>query len=178
MNFFILKNNMATLLCCFKVYTLLRSHLWIETGVTNRKRTIQVTMVDFFGPCDLKIWRMTSKKIGHLFYTTLRFAYYFVAICGFKLELQAKIIPFSAHVTLKFDGWHRKNRALLCHCKLCVLLHSHMWIQTGVTPQKRPNWGKIRFDLCDLDLWPLTLNVHMDMTFINGNNSWLLKISW
>ena len=32
---------------------------------------------------------------------------------------------------------------------------SHVWIQIGVTVRKRPNWGKICFDLCDL--WPWTL---------------------
>ena len=30
-------------------------------------------------------------------------------------------------------------------------------------------WGQ---DLCDLDLWPLTLTFCMDITFVNGNNSW------
>ena len=40
------------------------------------------------------------------------------------------------------------------------------------------NWGyssetvKLGFDLCDLDLWPLTLTFCMDVTSDIGNNSW------
>ena len=32
--------------------------------------------------------------------------------------------------------------------------------------------GKLGFDLCDLDLWPLTLTFCMDLTLVIGNNSW------
>ena len=31
---------------------------------------------------------------------------------------------------------------------------------------------KMYFDLCDLDFWSLILNFSMDITFVNGNNSW------
>ena len=65
-------------------------------------------------------------------------------------------------MTLKY------NRTLiLCHFKLCVLFHSHLSIETGVTTQKRPYRGKICFDLCDLDLeiWPWLLHGHR---FVNG----------
>ena len=49
----------------------------------------------------------------------------------------------------------KDNRApLLSYFKLCASFRSHLCIQTGVTVRKRPNWGKICFDLCDLDLWP------------------------
>ena len=61
---------------------------------------------------------------------------------------------------------------LLCYFKLCVSFHSHWWIQTRVIIPKRPNWGKFCFDLCELDLWPLILTVCMDITWVNGNNSW------
>ena len=53
---------------------------------------------------------------------------------------------------------------LLCYFKLCASFRSHLWIQTGVTVRKRPNCGKIGFDLCDLDLWPLTLTFCMDIS--------------
>ena len=37
------------------------------------------------------------------------------------------------------------NRVLLLCCfKLCATFHSHRWIQTGVTVQKRPIW--VKFD--------------------------------
>ena len=66
----------------------------------------------------------------------------------------------------------KHNRApLLCHIKLCASFHSHQGIQTRVTVRKHPNWGKICFDLYDLDLWPLTLTFHIKIIFLNGNNS-------
>ena len=43
----------------------------------------------FFSPCDLEIWWMTPKTVGHLFYDTLSFLHHFVAIGEFKLELQS-----------------------------------------------------------------------------------------
>ena len=42
-----LKNNRAPLLCYFKLYASFRSHRWIQTGVTVRKRPIWVKFVDF-----------------------------------------------------------------------------------------------------------------------------------
>ena len=63
----------------------------------------------------------------------------------------------------------KNNRApLLCCFQLCALFHCHMWIQTGVRVRKA-KWG---VDLCDLDLWPLTLTLCMNITFVHGNNSW------
>ena len=35
-----------------------------------------------------------------------------------------------------------------------------------------PETAKWGHDLCDLDLWPLTLTFLMDITFVIGNNSW------
>ena len=32
--------------------------------------------------------------------------------------------------------------------------------------------GKLGCDLCDLDLWPLTLTFRMDLTLVIGKNSW------
>ena len=34
-----------------------------------------------------------------------------------------------------------------------------------------PETAKLGFDLCDLDLWPLTLAFCMDITFVNDDNS-------
>ena len=92
-----------------------------------------------------------------------------------------------------------KRAFLLCYFKLSASFHSYLWIQTWATVQKRPiwvkignflsrvtlkfdewpwkpwecpNWGKICFELSDLDLWLLTLTFCMDITFVNGNNSW------
>ena len=52
----------------------------------------------------------------------------------------------------------KNNRApLLCYLKLCASFGSHWWIQTGVAVRNTKIEGKICFDLCDPDLWPLTL---------------------
>ena len=39
--------------------------------------------------------------------------------------------------------------------------------------RKCPNWSKTCFDLCDPDLWPLTLTFGMDITFVNGYYVWI-----
>ena len=57
-----LKNNRACLLCYFKLCASFRTHWWIRTGVTVRKRPIWVKFDDFLAPCDLEIWRMTLKN--------------------------------------------------------------------------------------------------------------------
>ena len=56
---------------------------------------------------------------------------------------------------------------LLGIIKLYASFHHHMWIQTGVAVQKG-----LGCDLCDLDLWPLTLAFCMDLTLVLGDNSW------
>ena len=42
-----------------------------------------------------------------------------------------------------------------------------MWIQTD-----SPETVKLGRDLCDLDIWPLTLTFCMDLTLVPSNNSW------
>ena len=65
----------------------------------------------------------------------------------------------------------KTNRApFLCYLNLCALFRSRLWIQTGDTARKSPNWGKTCFDHCDLHLWPLTPTFGVDITFVNGNN--------
>ena len=109
------KNNMAPLLCYFKLCGHFVAIEEIKTGV----KLGQIRR--FLAPCDLEIWRMTLKN----------------------------------------------NRApLLSNIKLYVSFHHHMWIQTGVTVRK-----KLGCDLCDLDLWPLTLTFCMEVTLVLGDNS-------
>ena len=48
----------------------------------------------------------------------------------------------------------KNNRTpLLSNIKLCVSFHHHMWIQTGVTVQKRLSWVLTSVTLT-FDLWP------------------------
>ena len=83
------KNNRAPLLCNFKLCAAFRSHWWIQTGVTVRKRPIWVKLDDFFSRVTQKFYGWPWKTIGHLFYATSSFVHHFVPIGEFKLELQS-----------------------------------------------------------------------------------------
>ena len=61
-----LKNNRAPLLCYFKLCASFRSHWWIQSGVTVRKRPIWVKFDDFFSRVTLKFDGWPWKTIGHL----------------------------------------------------------------------------------------------------------------
>ena len=226
-----LKNNRAPLQCFFKLCASFGSHLWIQTGVTVRKRLIWVKIDDFFSCVTLKFdvwpWKTIGhlfyiassfvhhfiiigefklelqfgnaqfgskstlflavwprnfdlwhwKTIGHLFYATSSFAYHVVAIGEFKLELQSGSAQsgwnstiFFSHVTLKFDGWPWKTRGYLSkqHQAVCIISSSYVNSNWSYSPET----VKLGFDLCDLDLWLLTLTFCMDLTLVIGNNSW------
>ena len=67
----------APFLCPFKLCALFRSHMWIQTGVTDRKRSIRVKIVNFLAHVTLKFDGWPLKTIGHLLYATM---HQFVAI--------------------------------------------------------------------------------------------------
>ena len=84
-----LQNNRAPLLCYFKLCASFRSHWWIQTSITVRKRPIWVKFDDFWSRVTLKFDGWPCKTIGHLFYATSSFVHHFVAIGEFKLQLQS-----------------------------------------------------------------------------------------
>ena len=109
-----LENNRAPLLCYFKVCASFRSHWWIQTRVTVRKRPIGVKIGYLLCRVTLKLdgwsWKKTWKIIGYLFYATSSFVHRLIAMGQFKLKLQsgstqtgAKFVLVS--VTLTFDLW-------------------------------------------------------------------------
>ena len=94
----------------------------------------------------LKFDGWSWQTIGHLFYTTSSFVHHFKAMGEFKLELHFGNAQFGQNrqffvpcdleicwMTLKIY-----RAPLLCCIKLCASFHSHQWIETGVTVQKRP----------------------------------------
>ena len=99
------KNNRAPLLCYFKLFASFRSHWWIQTGVTVRKRLIWVKIDAFFSRVTLKFDGWPSKTIGHLFYATSSFVHHFVAIGEFKLELQSGNAQSGSNSTLFRAVW-------------------------------------------------------------------------
>ena len=117
----------------------------------------------FFSPCDLEIWWMTSKIIGHLSYITSSFVHHLKPLGEFKLELLSGNAQNQQYFVLSDleIRWMtlKNNRApLLCYIKLCVSFQSHRWIQTKVTVQKRPIRVKISNFLSHMTLkfdgWP------------------------
>ena len=95
-----LKNFRAPLLCYFKLCASFRSHWWIQTGVTARKRPIWVNSTIFFSRVNLQFNIWPWKTIGHLFYSTSSFVHQFVAIGEFKLELQSGNAQFGSNSTI------------------------------------------------------------------------------
>ena len=100
-----LKNNRAPVLCYFKLNASFRSHRWIQTGVTVRKRPIWVKIDDFLSRVTLKFDVWPWKTIGHLFYATSSFVHHFVAIGDFKLELQSGNAQFGSNLTIFRAVW-------------------------------------------------------------------------
>ena len=170
-----LQNNRAPLLCYFKLCASFRSHWWIQTWVTVRKRPIWVKFDIFWSRATLKFDKWPCKTIGHLSIATSSFVHHFVAIGEFKLELQSgnaqsgsnwmiirAVQPLIWWMTLQ------NNRApLLCYFKLCASFRSHWWIQTWVTVRKRPIW--VKFDIfwsratLKFDKWPCKTIGHLSI---------------
>ena len=97
-----LKNNRAPLLCPFKLSASFHSHLWIQNGVTVRKRSIWVKMGNFWSRVTLEFDGWPSKTIGHLFYAISSFVHHLIAIGEFKMELQSGNAKFGSKSTIFF----------------------------------------------------------------------------
>ena len=62
-----LNSNEAPFLCYFKLCASFRSHWWIQTGVTVRKRPIWVKINNFLSHVTFKLAGWPWKTIGHFF---------------------------------------------------------------------------------------------------------------
>ena len=93
----ILKNNRIPLLFYIKLCASFWSHRCIQNWVTVWKRPICVKIGDILSCVTLKFDGWPWKTTGLLVYTTSRFMHHFIAISGFKLELQ----PGNAQVESK-----------------------------------------------------------------------------
>ena len=106
-----------------------------------------------FSPCDLEIWWMTPKIMGHVFYTASSFVHHLKSISEFALELQSRNAQCGSNSMIFLAVWpcnltydlEKNNRAPLLYCfKLCASFRSHWWIRTGVSVRKRSIW--VKFD--------------------------------
>ena len=125
-----LKNNRAPLLCYFKLCSSFRSHWWIQTGVTVRKRPIWVKIDNFFSRVTLQFDIWLWKTIGHLFYATSSFVHHFVAIGEFKLKLQSGNTQFGSKSAIFCPVWpwnlmdnlgKQKGTSSILHQALCII---------------------------------------------------------
>ena len=141
-----LKNNRAPLVYYIKLCESFRSHLWIQTWVTDWKRSIHVKICDFLSCVTLKFDIWPWKTIGHFFYAISSFVHHVIAINESKLELQfgSKSAIFCPVWPWNLTDDTKKTIRHIIHAtsKLCVSFHSHWWIQTGVTVWKCPIWVK------------------------------------
>ena len=165
-----LKNNRAPLLCHIKLCASFQSYWWIQTGVTIWKRLICVKIGNFFVFCDLEIWWMTLKNNRAPLLCNIKPCASFCShrwiqtgIIVRKCPIWVKIYCF---VPCDLKIWWmtlKNNRApLLCRIKHCASFHSQWLIQIGFITRKRLNWV----------LTSVTLTFCMDITSVNGNNSW------
>ena len=110
------KNNRTPLVCYFKLCAAFRSHWWIQTGVTVRKRPIWVKINDFFSRVTLKFdgWPLKNNKAPLLCYFKLCAAFpshwwIQTGVTVRKRPIWVKSTIFFSRVTLKFDGWPSKT---------------------------------------------------------------------
>ena len=98
-----LKNNRTPVLCYFKLCALFRSHWWIQTGVTVRKRLIWVKIDDFYSRVTLKFDGWPWKTTGHLIKLYASFHHRLWIQTGITVRKRLSWVVTS--VTLTLDVW-------------------------------------------------------------------------
>ena len=110
----------------------------------------------FIIPCDLEIWRMTSKNNRAPLLCCFKLCPSFhshwwiqTKVTVRKLSIRVKIGDLLSCVTLKFDGWPWKNSRAPFRSNI----KHYASFQTGVTVLKRLN-GVMTSVTLTFDLWP------------------------
>ena len=160
-----LKNNGAPLLSNIKLYASFHHHMWIQTGVTVRKRLswvmTSVTLTFDLWPWPFAWTSLLSFVISPENFVMIRWEEHSEkGVTDRRTDRQTdrKRCSYSCLVAAKNNKAH-----LLYYIKLCVSFLIHQWIQTGVTVQKRPIWVKLDdFFSCgtfQFDVWPWTRQI-------------------
>ena len=162
-----IEKQYGPLLCYVKLSASFHGHLWIQNGVTVRKRSIWVKIGDIFVPCDLEMWRMTLKNNrAPLLCYSKRYASFDShlwiqnGVTVRKRQIWVKIGDVLSCVTLKFDGWPWKTTGHLFYAISSFALHfiAIREFKNGVTVRKRQIWVKIgdflSYVTLTFDLWP------------------------
>ena len=178
-----LAKKWAPVVCRFKLCASFHSHRWIRTKVTVRKRSIRVEIGDFFSRVTLKFYGWHWKTIGHLFFATSSFVHHFVAIGDSNWSYSLETPNFGSKSTMflpcDLEIWRmplkkqtkKQGTYLKQHQALCIISSSYVYSIWSYSPQT----AKLGYDLCDLDLWHMTLTFCIDIAFVFGNNSWRIR---
>ena len=160
------KNNRAPLWYNVKLCASFQIHLWIQTRVTVWKWSICVKISNFFVPCDLEIWWMTSKNHRAIFLCYIKLCASFQSHRWFKTGVTVRkcsirviIGDFLSRVTLKFNGWPWKIIGHLFYVVLSFVHHiiDIRWFKIKLQFGNNPIWAEIidfsacvtlTFDLC------------------------------
>ena len=131
----------------------------------------------FLEPCDLEIWRMTlqSNRAPLLCYFKLCAAYHThwwikTGVTVRKPPIWIKFNDFFSRVTWNLTDGLEKQQGTYPKQHQAVCIISSQYVNSNWS--YGPETAKWVHDLCDLDLWSLTLTFCMDITFVIGNNSW------
>ena len=138
-------------------------------------------MICFSPHVTLKVDRWPWKIKEHLTYATSSSVHHFVCICEFKLELLSRNAQFGSKSAIFCPTWpwnltddleKQQDTSFMLFQAMCIMLSSS--VNSEVTVRKRPHWGKICFDLRDLDRWscPFAWTMLLSMV-ITPSISWL-----
>ena len=118
----------------------------------------------YFVPCNLEIWRMTLQNNWAPLLCCFKLCASFhshhwiqARVTFRKLPILGQNWQFFVPCDLEFDWWPLVTIGHVFYAAR-VSLHSHHWIQTGVTVRKRPIRVQIGdFFPCDMEIWRMTL---------------------
>ena len=146
-----------------------KSILWIQTGFTVRKCSIQVNIGDILSRVTLKIDGWYWKVIGHLFYTTSSFVHHFKSIGEVKHELQSGNNQFGSKLVIFCLTWpwnlmddlekHEGTSSILL--ALSFVHHFKPWVNSNwsYSPEALNSGRNGPFFLsCDHEISRMTLN--------------------
>ena len=149
-----LKNNRAPPLSNIKLYTSFHHHMWIQTGVTVRKRlswTVTSVILNF----DLWPWPFAWTSLLSLVITPENFMmirWWEHSEKGVTDRQTDRQTDGRTENTIHRAAWSQlKTIRHLFYASF----HSHLWIQTGDKVRKHPIWVKI--DDFFLAVWPWNL---------------------
>ena len=124
-----LENKRAPLLCYFKLCASFRSHWWIQTRVTVRKRPIWVIFDDFLSHVTLKFDFCASFR-SHWWIQT--------GVTVRKCSIRVKIYNFFSRVTSKFYGWCWKT---IGHLFYATSSFVHHFVAIGEFKLELQSWN-------------------------------------